>query len=61
MNASISSQPCFSSRFRKQNNITRDHGSVVVIWLGHLERKMNLIGEKKPKKKKKEKKGRLLL
>jgi hypothetical protein len=43
----------FSSRFRKQNNITRDHGSVVVIGLGHLERKMNLIGEKKPPKKKK--------
>jgi hypothetical protein len=52
-------QPCFSSRFRKQNNITRDHGSVVVIWLGHLECKMNLIGGRGRKKRKK-KKGRLL-
>lgn len=51
MNASISSQPCFSSRFWKQNNITRDHGSVVVIWLGHLERKMNLIKGKEKEEK----------
>jgi hypothetical protein len=34
-------------------NITRDHGTVVVIWLGHLERKMNLIGGGGGKEKKK--------